>query len=118
MNTPTQEQIDKLPKWAQEHIAFLKRRLVEATNDIKRFVDHQMPSEVYYDEGFTERKRIYVQSDRLTFTHAGVTLDVAIYHPNHIELRWDGIGRGLTDVALIPDCFQQARLVAKDKMRS
>lgn len=92
--------------------------MVEAVNDIKRFVDHQTPSEVYYDEGFTESKRIYVQSDRLTFTHAGVTLDVAIYHPNHIELRWDGMGRGLSEVALIPSLFQQVRLVAKDKMRS
>ena len=44
MNIPTQEQIEKLPRWAREYIRGLERRTVIAERTLLEFCDNQTPS--------------------------------------------------------------------------
>lgn len=124
MNTPTPEQIAKLPKWAQEHIADLDRRMVVAERSLKEYEDAQTPSEFFYDDLLCiggkspQNVRRYVQTHRISIVRDGIRADVLLRHDEPgIEISWGDEHRGCREVAMIPTSFQKIKLLSKDKMR-
>ena len=124
MNIPTPDQVEKLPKWAQEYIKDLDRRVVIAERTLNKYVDSQTPSNVYYEDmvcvggGSPEFKTKYIQTSRMTFEHEGVQLDIYLRPQDGINLQWSTpkqLGSG--EVAMIPVCFNKVRLVSKENMR-
>ena len=119
----TPEQIAKLPKWAQDHIKKIERERDIAVRELNEWCDSQTPSKVRIDElvvtgeerGPSHKVR-YVQTERATFTHSGVELDVSVFRDGEISLQWsaeDSHG----DVAMIPESGNRVRLVSKQNMR-
>lgn len=126
MAEPTQAQIEKLPKWAQEHIADLKRNLAASEGVKSRLIDEQKPSPFYVDEWHsTPRFRRYVQAVNRTVSveHAGVHLDVFLADEHDgqraygIELKWCAVGKRLSDgVALLPRGYSTVQLVTPENI--
>jgi hypothetical protein len=112
MSTPTPEQLAKLPKWAQAHIARIERTRDDAIEQLGRYIDDQTPSSVYYEAmGSFDRK--YIQSRRIVFQSEGVELTVMLPGDSQrgIELSWGPEGcHGLGDMCFIPTAYQQARI--------
>lgn len=83
MNTPTPEQIAKLPKWAQEHIHFLQRWHDEAQAKLKEYLDTQSPSAIYTGHEVSGDVR-FIQDNCITFVlpHGTVTVWVDGDHLN------------------------------------
>lgn len=124
-NKPTPEQIEKLPKWAQEYIKDLERERFVAVRSLNEAVDKSTPTPFYYEDSpctgekpGPNSKRFYVQTNWIYVEHAGVTLQI-IVRPDRpeIDLSWSAVNRAIGDVGLIPSSYQSARLVAKDNMR-
>lgn len=122
-SNPTQEQIEKLPQWAQKHLADVKRQRDVAIRALDRYVAEQTPSPFYTEDlectgetsGPTQRTR-YIQARGISVDHAGVHLDILL-RDGQIDLNW-GAGRWKNgEVAAIPSSWQALRLVAKDNMR-
>ena len=90
LKKPTEEQIAKLPRWAQLRIKDLERSLAEAKRFVDDVLDQQNPSLVWYEElvcdnptGGPSQRRVYLQTDRITFgvdSQRDKTLTVAIDH--------------------------------------
>lgn len=128
MNTPTPEQISKLPKWAQEHIKDLTRELIFEQDAKRRLLDQQQVSPFYvreWNNGKQPYKRyICAQGRRIEVEHAGVKLGVFLaseddgQRPYGIELKYsaigDAIGRG---VAIVPSGFPTINLQAVANIR-
>ena len=124
MNAPPPEQIAKLPKWAQEHIADLQRRTAEAERAFREYTDSQTPSRIFYDDyvciggGSPEHSKKYIQSDRPTIMAHGVRLDVLVRDEEKgIEIQWDDEKRHYHEIAFLPQSFQKAKLVTKENIR-
>ena len=114
--------IDKLPKWAQEHIENIERERGVAVRALNKYVDGQTPSPISVMEmectgegGKPSFKTRYIQGHRISINHEGVELNI-ILRDGQIDLSWGGPSP-LTDVALIPSSYQQAGLVSKKFMR-
>ena len=118
--------IDKLPKWAQEHIADLQRQRNEAVRALNEHLDNETPSPFYGDafeciSSPPEHKRYYFQCHKhMMVEHNSVLLDIILR--DDIELSWRNTDEGsriIENVAFVPTSFMQARLVAvsskKDK---
>lgn len=85
---PSNEQIEKLPKWAQERIRDLERERELSVRKLNEFVDGQTESRIWVDDlvctgeqsGPTS-KRHYIQSHKITVmvgkteVHVGLDLD-------------------------------------------
>ncbi len=125
MNIPTPDQIAKLPKWAQDYVKDLNRRMTTAEKELKEQLDSQTPSEFYIDDllcigdGSPQFARKYVQTHKISVEHDGVKLDVLVRGPEDpgIDISWGCSKRLMTEVALIPLSFQKMKIVPKDKMR-
>jgi hypothetical protein len=120
------EQFNKLPKWAQKEVSNLIREREMAIRTLNAYVDNQTVSEIYTDDYVCTGenkggtcKRQYVQGHKLTFDHAGVELDVAVYDGDVINITWRASGAfgNTVDVAFVPKSYQSANLIAKEKMR-
>ncbi len=120
----TDPRIEKLPKWAQDHIADIQRQRDVSVRELNEYIDKQTPSPFFVDEmvctgeetGPTV-KRNYIQTRRVSVEHAGVSLDVYI-RDEVIELTWgDGEYRN-GDVAMIPVSRQQVHLKSQENMRT
>lgn len=120
--------ISKLPKWAQDHIADLRRQRDTALNKLNDFVDDQTPSHFYVDDHVCvgeksgpTTKRHYIQTEKMTVEYGKITLNIYCRddqrgeHPC-IDLQW-GYGYSNQEVAMIPESFQKVRLVAHEHMR-
>jgi C4-dicarboxylate-specific signal transduction histidine kinase len=135
MNTevPTQEQIAKLPQWAQRHIETLDRQREAALRALRQFTDEQTASPFSFDEHACIGNRgpdtftRFVQARVMTVSHAGVMLTVRCWEPNEIGLQWGAYDEGgprsraymqQDEVAFVPASFQSARLVAHQHMRT
>jgi len=125
MNTPTPQQIAKLPKWAQDHIKDLSRQREVTIRTLNESLDKQTPSPFYYEDNLCTgeqsgpvRKRIYVQTHWLYVEWEGVQLQILLREgQRQIDLKWyDQIGN-CRDVAFIPSSYQSARLVARGNMQ-
>lgn len=125
MNAPLPEQIAKLPKWAQEHIADLQRRTAEAERTFREYNDSQTPSKFFYDDyvciggASPEHSKKYVQTDRMTVIAHGVRLDILVRNEEKgIEIQWDDEKRHCREIAFVPQSFQKAKLVTKENIRA
>jgi len=124
METPTPEQIAKLPKWVQDHIRDLERRTKVAERAVKEYGDTQTVSNVFYEDflciggGSPKITRKYVQSDRITVLRDDIRLDVLLRQEEPgIEVWWSDEDRGMREIAMVPTSFQKMRLLRKDHMR-
>jgi hypothetical protein len=128
-NDPSiREKIEKLPKWAQEHIGALVRQREEAIDTLNKFTDQQTPTEVSFNEhpctgegaGPIQKTR-YLQTNRVEFCHAGVFLEVFLTRMNDVQ-RGYGIELSFspTDdhgiVALHPRGYGKIEFLAKENM--
>lgn len=121
---PTPEQIAKLPKWAQEYVKDLERRVVIAERTLKKYTDTQTPSEFYIDDllcignGTPQVSRKYVQTHRITAERDGVKVDLLLrLNEPGIEVSWSTSDRMTGEIAMIPFSFQKIKLVSKNDMR-
>lgn len=127
MNTPTQEQISKLPKWAQEHIRDLTSQRDNEQNAKRRLLEQQQVSPFYVDEWYSDKpykRYICAPGRQIEVEHAGVKLGVFLaseddnQRPYGIELKYsaigDAIGRG---VAIVPSGFSTINLQAASNIR-
>lgn len=126
MNTPTDEQIAKLPKWAQERITQLERQLETWKGNALRFASEQPESPFYVDEWLSEpriKRYISTPTNRVCVEHAGVKLE--IYLPQKgdsqrlygIELTYSRPNDLHGDIALIPRDHCGVQLLAQENMR-
>ena len=124
--------IDKLPKWAQEHISSLERERDEAVKTLARFEDSQTESQIYYEQMPSDgrqsgpsfsRRYINGATHGVTFNAHGVQLDVRIHDEGprnqpSIGLSWSADERYLSrNVAVIPTGYQQLSIVAQANMQ-
>lgn len=129
MNTPTEEQMAKLPKWAQDHIKTLERERETAVAALLRHTDEQTPSPISIPtmecigvtQGPSQLVR-YIQPGLGTeFSWEGVKLRVSLAdgrsRDKGITLQWESERRGLEHVCMLPLSFQQVQLIAKENMR-
>jgi len=118
----TPEQLTKLPKYAQEYIAKLRRQRDSAVARLDGYEDNQTPSNIWTEEycfdggdnGNNFTRRQYIQSDRVLFKNKGVALEVSCRGDEGIKLSWGPEKPwgpwGLGDIALVPTSYQQIRL--------
>lgn len=113
--------IDKLPKWAQQHIKDISRQRDVAIDALNKYVDNQTEAPFYISEmectgenkGPAKKTR-YIQGHWLNATHQGVKLSVLL-RDDHIDISWDSEDR--KDIAMVPASHQQVRLYSKENMR-
>jgi len=124
METPTPEQIAKLPKWAQEHIDDLDRRRANAERTLTEFKDNQTPSEFFTEEyvctGPTGNQFVkrYIQSHKVCVERDGVKLTILLRQDEAgLDLQWQSTDRLMNEVALVPTAFNKVKIVSKEKMR-
>jgi hypothetical protein len=124
MNTPTPEQIAKLPKWAQEYTHDLERRVETSERVLKDYKDSQTPSEFYYDDyhcvgqGSPQFIRRFIQTNQMTVTRDGVQLTILLRQDDPgIQLSFCSVNRLVSQVAMVPTSFNQIRILSKDKLR-
>lgn len=126
MMKPTAEQIAKLPKWAQEHIANIERERDVSIRALNKSIDTTTESPFYYetfectgeeDKG-PSMKRYYYQAHNMTVVHLGVEatiylrdrgINISYSSPDTVGLR--------KEIAIMPDCHQSITLVPQDLMR-
>ena len=115
--------IEKLPKWAKEHITQLERQRDSAVQKLNEMCNSQTPSPIYVDdwtftgEGVGQAtKRQYIQADNVTFDYVGIVLEVTCFDDN-MKLQWHDQRHSMNEIALIPESYQQCRLVARANMR-
>ena len=114
--------LEKLPKWAQEHIKTITMQREAAVSALNDFTDSQTESPVYYElhpcdgcqQGPSFRKH-YIQTNAVHFNYGGVDLRVSVWN-NEITLSWGGKD-GIRDAAMIPFGYNQVRLVTKEMLR-
>lgn len=124
MSTPTQEQLAKLPKWAQEYIAYIERQRFVAVRALDEFRDEQTPSPFYFQDhsctgdksGPVERKR-YIQTHSIIVKWRGVELTVDANSGHGLRLQWNGDNSHMGEVAFVPTSYQSAKLIGKEDMR-
>jgi hypothetical protein len=127
MNAPTEAQIQKLPKWAQEHISTLEMNLRNASSTMLRMRDEQTVSPIYVDDWYsTPRIKRYIQSPagRVTLQHAGVKVEIFLPSENDgqrlfgPEIQYEGIQKSLSwnPVAIMPRGIGTIQLVHKDNI--
>lgn len=115
-----EEKINKLPRWAKEHIRHIEGERDEAKATLKKFLDDQTKSPFYTTEfgGFDQEfKTRYVQGHTVNLNHAGVHLIVTarnLWSPTRdsdvISVRWASIHRFERSVICQPTGFQQIEL--------
>ena len=115
------DKYEKLPKYARNHIEALRRDVTRLNEKVDRMVDKAVSTKAWVDDYAEDigRDREYIQGDRITINHEGVWLRVSFYEDKSIRLSWSG-GRfehSMDEVALIPESYQQARLVSKENLR-
>ena len=108
--------ISKLPKWAQEHITTLKHQRDTAVDALEAWSNKQTPAPFSITEMIctTTPPTImtrYIQSRRMTVTHAGMQLEVLLSNDT-IEISYSPEDRVTGDVMLQPRSYQHLRLRA------
>lgn len=130
MNTPTPEQIAKLPKWARDHIETLDSNMKAAQATCARMNEDQKPSPIYVDDWYAKpRIKRYVQSPtgRVIVEHAGVHLEVFLapeddgQRMHGIELQYSPLENGKqmfchADVGVYPRGYDTLFLVHRNNV--
>lgn len=129
MEKPAQEQVAKLPQWAQKYIKGIEGERESAIRTLNEAQDKQTKSNIYYEDhictgeaqGPTE-KIFYVQSRSITVVNAGVKLEVRCWedspqHEDGIELSWCSADHSNEIIACVPKSFMQMNLCSARNMR-
>lgn len=116
----TQEQFDRLPKYAQRHIRELERRTEIAARIVDRMQEEQprtniSTSELDNIDGKQVYRERFFQANHLTIQQNGVRLTIeGLWKDDQdIRLSWGPSGSmsGLGTIAFVPTAHQQAKLV-------
>ena len=119
-----QDKIEKLPKWAQDHIKKIERERDAAQAVLKKAIDEQTPSPVYVDEwNVTPRVRRNVQttSNRVCFDYKNVHLEVFLPYDGDgqreegIELTF-GLIEGRGQAVVFPSGYGKLAIISPEKM--
>ncbi len=133
----TDERIDKLPKWAADHIKRLERRVEDAEKARINYADDQTPSPIWHEDyqvcdrdarqrrGGYRSSKIYVQSREICAEYAGVFVRLFCRPDRYdgeesgqIDLSWGSGDQGaLDDVVFRPSSFNKAELLSLDNAR-
>lgn len=112
----TQEQFDRLPKWAKEYISKLQYERDSAVERLDKMCDEQTPSNIWvanvdYSAGEYKERKQYIDGHRIEAEFNGVHLSVNLTERG-LELGWGPAGRGspIGDMCFIPTSYQQARI--------
>lgn len=111
----TQEQLNKLPKFAQEYIRKIERERELAVRQLNEFVDGQTESKIWVDEAVCTGeesgpsfKRHYIQAHRLTFKVGNEEVDVALALNGAAEMY---INCGGSQMTFQPTASNQIRIL-------
>ena len=105
--------IEKLPKWAQEHIDTLERQRDAAVGQLRKFTDEQTPARIWIEDsactgeerGPTTRKR-YVDGHFLEIEHAGVHVSITLAE-GEIRFSYGAKQYSISPMWLLPSGWQQ-----------
>lgn len=125
--TPTEEQIAKLPKWAQDHIKEITRERELSVRALNQYCDDSTPSPFEIldfvctgEQAGPSAKARYIQAHSLRVKWRGVELriDANDYGVSGkgIRLQWEPDGYG-KDCAMIPLSYNSVKLVCKEYMQ-
>ena len=111
------EKIEKLPKWAQEHITKLDMQRDEAIKALNESVDTQTESSFYHEEMLNTGERIgptikkfYIQAHKMTVFYAGICIGITCIDDDYIRLSYEedfGKGHSFSHAVMTPVSFQQ-----------
>jgi hypothetical protein len=81
MNEPTTQQIERLPKWAQEHIERLERQVKDLT---QANIDLQQdePTQIYWTSGHREDKKYIPNNARIYIERGGEHRTLMVHWDN------------------------------------
>lgn len=121
---PDPDKLAKLPKWALAYIDSLESERSVAINTLNEYCDNQTPSKCYAEsyvctgeeKGPTSKRAYFNAKQAITIVNAGVKLEVSFYEDDELRLRFTGENR-MDDVAIMPVCHGQIRLVTKENLR-
>lgn len=115
MRTPSDEQIERLPQWAQAYIKDLRRQRAIAISELQEFVDAHATGAVAVrlmtsdgeSRGPTLRT-VRFDAHMLELTHAGVKVDIVLAD-GEVRVSYEGTPYG-TRAVLVPTSYQSMRL--------
>jgi hypothetical protein len=124
---PTIEQLAKLPKWAQDHIADITRERDVSVCSLNEYCDESTPSPFEISEYVCTGekqgpllKRRYIQAHTMTVKWRGVELriDANDYGQSGkgIRLQWNN-QNDRDECAFIPQSYQSAIIKSKEDMQ-
>ena len=115
-NKLTDNQLARLPKYAQDYIKELRGEAKTATENLDAWAAKQTPTKIWTTE-YTSDYYIhrYFKADNIEIEHKGVRLRISGLwdEKEDIQLSWTPAGRGFPTgvIGLIPTSLQQAKLV-------
>lgn len=128
VHTLKPEQVERLPKWAQEAFKCLERERFCMARELKEWNDNQTPGPVSIQEYVCtgnqqspESVTRYVQTQRLRIEWKGCRLDIHLtdngpQHEDAIDLKWGPTNPHTRSLALVPYSFQAARLIVPENL--
>ena len=104
--TPTPEQIAKLPKWAQEQLKDFDRRAFVAERSLREYRDSLTPSDIFVEEYDGEQSKMvkrFIQSHKVTIERNGVHLEIILRQEEKgIDITYWTEDRWVKEIALVP----------------
>lgn len=119
------KRFERLPEWARAHIETLTRQRDAAVDTLNQFQDSQTKSRVSFTEMVCTGERQsyktrYIPTDLVEFNAHDLYMTVRIGYERDkfIHVTYGGGSKFLgAECALIPESFQQFRIVAKHNLR-
>ena len=117
----TEEQLAKLPKWAQDEFGRLKHNREAAIRALKSALDRQTPSPFFCKTYVCTNERgkgpdmvvAYFDAPWMSVEFEGVHLDIHLRQGEGISVKWNRVEAAGTDpVVMTPTSFQQIALSA------
>jgi hypothetical protein len=109
--------LDKLPKWAREHIEDLQRQRDLAVNSLNSYLDSKTPSPFYHEQlsclngkGAVVTRNYVNGAGRMTVEWGGVCVRIELPRDDAIEISYEPCERMMGDVLLTPISFQRLSL--------
>lgn len=85
-----EEKFNKLPKWAQEEITNLQRKVKDQEKVINTFANEQEETCIYFESGMRNEHKHYISASDVTFL-VEPELGIGEYRKLHIYLEKDHI---------------------------
>ena len=108
----TNEQLAKLPKWAQREFSKMESIIETLKNQRDLFVSQDQTSMIYIEPGLREPVRRYINSDHVYIENLYTKLEV-MAHENELRLYWAVTKRKSFDevVTFIPQASNCAHMI-------